>query len=446
MGSRLCLLAVFIFAIAAPARSEPAAAGRAGDAWLIDLTGPIGPASAAYVEDSLAAAQSAGAGLMILRLDTPGGLDTSMRAIVKAITASLLPVIGYVAPTGARAASAGTYILMACPVAAMAPGTNLGAATPIQIGGLSERGTPENHESGPAAQGVHETKLINDAAAYLRSLAALHGRNAEWAERAVREGSSLTAEEALSLGVIDLIAANPKELLAALDGRRIRIHQQEFLLATQEMHLIAHTPSWHIRLLGVLSDPSIAYILLLIGIYGLIYEFANPGAILPGTLGALSLLVALYAFQLLPVNYAGLALLGLGILLMIAEVFSPSLGGLGIGGVAAFIIGSLILIDSEEMAIPLALILGATAAGAALILIVVRLAVKAQRRPAASGSEQLIGALGTAVTALNPEGNVRVQGELWSARAEIPVPAGSAIRVRERSGLTLVVEPVQSSR
>ncbi|QIK38337.1 nodulation protein NfeD [Caldichromatium japonicum] len=416
---------------------------QGAEAWLIELAGPIGPASAAYVDETLEAAQDKGVGLLILRLDTPGGLDISMRAIVKSITASPIPVACYVAPTGARAASAGTYILMSCPVAAMAPGTNLGAATPIQIGGLPAPSHLQEGEAKPEAKTAHETKLINDAAAYLGALARLHGRNADWAERAVREGASLGAEEALALGVIDLIAADPQELLAALDGRGLRIQQEERLLATKDLHLSERPPNWHIRMLAIISDPSIAYILMLIGIYGLIYEFANPGAVLPGTLGALSLLLALYAFQLLPVNYVGLALIGLGVLLMIAEVLSPSLGGLGMGGVAAFIIGSLILIDSEVMSVPLALILGAALTSTGLILIVVRLALKAQVQPVVSGSEQLIGAVGTALTDLALEGSVRVEGEVWSARAECAIPAGAPVRVKGRSGLTLIIEPVQ---
>jgi membrane-bound serine protease (ClpP class) len=440
--------------------SVPAAIDEAGpsarEAWVIELTGAIGPAGAAYVEDSIAAAQRDGAELLILRMDTPGGLDTAMRAIIQSITAGTIPVVGYVAPTGARAASAGTYILYACPVAAMAPGTNLGAATPVQIGGVPtsdpdpeppKATAPEsNGETAPPAGGdAAKRKVVNDAAAYLRALAALHGRNADWAERAVREGASLSAEEALEMGVIDLIAPNLERLLEAIDGRRVRVQHGERRLDTQGLTLVEHPPNWSTRLLAIISDPSLAYILLLVGIYGLIYEFANPGAVLPGTVGAVSLLLALYAFQLLPVNYAGLALIGLGLLLMIAEVLSPSFGGLGLGGIAAFVIGSLILIDTEApgFGISLPLILSFALASALVLFLIVGLALKARRHPVVSGREELVGALGEAVAGFPGDGSVHLFGEVWSARSEGPIPAGTRIRVKARDGLTLLVEPAE---
>jgi len=425
-------------------------------AWVIELTGAIGPASATYVEDAIAAAQSEGVELLILRLDTPGGLDAAMRSIVKSITASAVPIVGYVAPTGARAASAGTYILYACPIAAMAPGTNLGAATPVQIGGVptsdpvpppDQAPASSQDETLPAGGDAAGRKAINDAAAYLRGLATLHGRNADWAEQAVRAGASLAAEEALGIGVIDLIAPTLEGLLQAIDGRRVRLQHGERRLDTRDLELVPHPPRWSVRLLAILSDPSVAYILLLVGIYGLIYEFANPGAVLPGTLGALSLLLALYAFQLLPVNYAGLALIGLGLLLMVTEVLSPSFGGLGLGGIAAFILGSLILIDAEApgFEISLSLILGLAITSALVLSLIVGLALQAHRRPVVSGGPGLIGAVGEAVAGFPGSGRVRLQGEVWSARSEGPIPAGTQVRVKGREGLTLLVEPVQKA-
>ena len=437
------LLGAWLFALASPA-------GVAGTGTLITVDGAIGPATAAYVEDSLAEAAERGDAVLVLRMDTPGGLDSSMRTIVKAITASPVPVIGWVAPTGARAASAGTYILYACQVAAMAPGTNLGAATPVQLGGLPGT-SPEQSPGGedaetdePAPSGdAGNRKLVNDAAAYLRGLANLHGRNAEWAERAVREGVSLSAEEAVALGVIDLIAADLATLLAAVDGRSVRLGEGRATLATAGLEVVAREPNLKTRLLAILSNPNVAYILLLIGIYGLVYEFSNPGAVLPGTLGAMSLLLALYAFQLLPVNYAGLALIVLGLALMVGEAFTPSFGALGLGGAAAFVVGSLILIDTEApgFGISVPLILGFALASAGLLMFVVGMALRAWRRPVASGAEELIGARGEALSGFPGEGRVHLHGEVWSARCAAAVPAGSPVRVTARVGLTLLVEP-----
>ncbi len=430
-------------------------ARAAGEALVIDIEGTIGPATAAFVEESLEAAESQQAAVLVLRMDTPGGLDTSMRSIVKAISASRVPVIGYVAPTGARAASAGTYILYACQIAAMAPGTNLGAATPIQIGGLpgADPASPTQGGDGgddadgakPATDGdARNRKLVNDAAAYLRGLAALHGRNAEWAERAVREGASLSAEEALELGVIDLIAADLPALLAAVDGRSVRLGDGQVTLSTAGIPIIERQPDWQTRMLAIISDPNVAYILLLIGIYGLIYEFSNPGAVLPGTLGAMSLLLALYAFQLLPVNYAGLALMVLGLALMIGEAFTPSFGALGLGGTAAFVAGSLILIDTDVpgLGISLPLILGVAVTSALGLGFMATMALRAWRRPVASGAEELEGAQGEAVSGFPGGGRVHLHGEIWAARSPVPIQRGAPIRVVGREGLTLLVEPL----
>ena len=448
----------------------------AREALLIGVEGAIGPASAAFVEDAVSAAEEQGAGLLILRLDTPGGLDTSMRSIVKAITASRVAVVGYVAPTGARAASAGTYILYACSVAAMAPGTNLGAATPVQLGGLPspapkpttpaspddtsdaepaatpgespDRTQPAEREPPAEASGdAGSRKAIHDAAAYIRSLAELHGRNADWAERSVREGESLSAEEALELGVVDLIAPDLDALLEALDGRSVRVGEARVVLETAGMQVVAREPSWKTRLLAIISDPNLAYILLLVGIYGLVYEFSNPGAVLPGTVGAVSLLLALYAFQLLPINYAGAGLILLGLALMIAEAFVPSFGALGLGGAATFVMGSLILIDTEVpgFGISLPLILGFALSSALLLFFVIGMALKAYRRPVTSGAEELVGAIGEAVSGFPGAGSVHLHGETWSARSERGIAPGARVRVVGRDGLTLLVEPVSDA-
>lgn len=424
---------------------------------VISVDGAIGPATAAYVEEAISDAEARGAELLVIKMDTPGGLDTSMRAIVKAINASLAPVVGFVAPSGARAASAGTYILYACHVAAMAPGTNLGAATPVQIGGLSGGATPEiskrnkpsggeEEETPPESGDAMKHKLVNDAVAYIRSLAQMRGRNVEWAEKAVRGAASLPAEEALQLGVVDLLARNLDELLRKLNGRVVKISGGEVTLDTTDVTRVELAPDWHTRLLSIISNPNIAYILMLVGIYGLIYELSNPGAVLPGIAGAVSLVLALYAFHLLPVNYAGVALIFLGLALMVTEAFVPSLGAWGIGGLIAFVVGSLVLIDTNApgfgLSIPLVLALAVISA--VLLVFVVGMAVRARRRPVVSGAEQLLAATGYAQAAFQGEGRVRLHGEIWTARSRVPVAAGQAVRVTGRNGLVLSVEPLDN--
>jgi len=425
------------------------------EAIVIDINGAIGPATSAYVENAIDEAEERGARLLILRMDTPGGLDTSMRSIVKAITSSYVPVIGYVAPSGARAASAGTYILYACHVAAMAPGTNLGAATPVELGGLptttpeksdskneSDDGTPK--KTAPKATGdAKKDKLINDAVAYIRSLAQMRGRNAEWAEKAVREAASLPSEEAVQLGVVDVLAQDIDSLLRLIDGRAVKTAGGEQVLDTAGLTLVELTPDWHSRLLSVISNPNVAYILMLVGIYGLIYEFSNPGAVLPGTVGAVSLVLALYAFQLLPINYAGVALMVLGLGLMVAEAFTPTFGALGLGGVAAFVMGSLILVDTEApgFGLSIPLVLTFAVISALLLFFIIGLALKSYRRPVVSGSEELLGAIGQAVSGFPGPGSVHLHGEVWTARSEVPIAPGSPIEVTGRDGLTLLVVP-----
>ena len=432
-----------------------ASASVAGEAIIVELTGAIGPATSDYVSKSIHEAESRAAAVVVLRMDTPGGLDTSMREIIKSITASSVPVVGYVAPAGSRAASAGTYILYACHIAAMAPGTNLGAATPVAFGGLPD-GTPEtpmpagedadedaDAQQPPRTGDAKRNKIVNDAVAYLRSLAQLRGRDAEWAEKAVREAASLPAEEALAAGVIDLIAPNLDRLLEQIDGRLVGMPVGKLTLQTADLVKVELTPDWHSRLLSIISNPNVAYILLLVGIYGLVYEFSNPGVVLPGTVGAVCLVLALYSLHLLPINYAGAALMLLGIALMVSEAFVPSFGALGLGGVAAFVVGSLILVDTDVpgFGLSIPLILGFAVVSALLLFTIIGMAVQSRRRPVVSGAEELIGAVGIAVSGFPGDGRVRVHGEIWSARSGVEIAAGEGVHVIDRDGLILLVAP-----
>jgi membrane-bound serine protease (ClpP class) len=428
---------------------------------LIPGTGAIGPATSDFFVRQLAAAQESGARLVVLRIDTPGGLETAMRDMIQAILGADVPVIAFVAPSGARAASAGTYLMYASHVAAMAPATNLGAATPVQIGGPPSDDSPapaprprertpdepagEEDAPAPLPGSAMERKAVNDSVAYIRGLAELRGRNADWGERAVREGASLPAQEALAADVIDLVATDLPELLRAIDGRVVKLQSREVTLRTAGIVLREVQPDWRTELLQLVTNPNVAYLLMLIGIYGLLLEGYNPGSVLPGVVGAISLLLALFAFQVLSVNYAGLALIALGVLLIVAESFVPSFGTLGLGGIVAFVIGSVMLLDNDVPGFGIAwqLIAGMGLAGSLLLLGIVSFAMRARRRPVVSGHEGMLREHAEAVDAFDRQGLVRVHGVLWNAVTPTPVQAGQRLRIVRVDGLTLQVEPAR---
>jgi membrane-bound serine protease (ClpP class) len=435
-----CLLLLF---------ATSAAIGATAPAVVIlDVDGPIGPASADYAARGITRAAAEGAQLVVIRMDTPGGLDTSMRAIIKAILASPVPVATYVAPSGARAASAGTFILYASHIAAMAPGTNLGAASPVAIGGPPaepDRRAPSGKkgEETPPTGDTMERKSMNDAAAYIRSLAQMRGRNADWAERAVREAVSLPASEAKKIGVIEYVATDVSDLLKQVDGKRFTIGSGTRTLQTANAPQTEYAPDWRTRLLSVIANPSVALVLMMIGIYGLFFEFSNPGFVAPGVIGAISLLLALYALQLLPINYAGLALIVLGLALMVAEVFVPSFGSLGIGGVIALAIGAVILVDTDVpgYGIPWTLIAGIVVSTALFVATVGGFALKSQRRPVVSGREELVGSIGEVVKVDEHEAWAHVHGELWKIASKARLAPGERVRVVSVDGLALNVVP-----
>lgn len=432
-----------------------AAAAAPAPVYTMHIDGAIGPATVEQVDRTLAQAATAGAQLVVLQMDTPGGLDHAMRDIVKRILASPVPVACFVAPQGARAASAGTYILYASHIAAMAPATNLGAATPVAIGlpGFGDGAPPPSPapaSGATASDGGHDAmtaKRINDATAYIRSLAQLRGRNGDWAERAVRAAVSLPAREALAQGVIDLVAADLPELLRRLDGREVALGDAaagKVTLATAQAAVVELEPDWRGRLLAVISDPSLALLLMMIGIYGLLFEFLNPGFVAPGVVGGLCLLLAMWGLQMLPLNYAGLALLLLGVALFVAEAFVPSFGALGLGGVAAFAFGALLLFDRSVpgFAVPLAVIGALSLASAGIVIGVATMAVKARQRPQRHGAARLVGANGEVLEFNDGRGWAQVEGERWQVRAAVPLVPGQRVRVVRVDGFTLEVSPV----
>ena len=421
-----------------------AAEGPAKRAVVLDVNGIIGPAMADYIVREIRTVAPSDTGLVVLRMNTPGGLDTSMRQIISAILASPVPVATYVAPSGARAASAGTYIAYASAIAAMAPGTNIGAATPVQLGGsLLPGGSDQNSKTKSGTTADTETrKIINDAIAYIRGLATLNNRNADWAADAVRSAVSVPASEALSLHVIDAVATDVPDLLRQIDGKTVTVNGKPERLATAGLSIVDVPQDWRTELLGLITNPDVAFILMLIGIYGLILEFFNPGAVAPGLVGTISLLVALYALAFIPINYAGVALVIVGIGLMLAEIHIGAFGTLGVGGIVAFVIGALLMFPARGTGFTLSwgVVIGAALGSAALILLALATLLRSRKRPVVTGGEALIGAEGEAVSWDGDEGRVRVQGEIWRARARAPLAAGKRIKVLKRDGLILCVE------
>jgi membrane-bound serine protease (ClpP class) len=416
---------------------------------VVTLDGAITPAAADYTVRAIRKAAESDAMLVVLKLDTPGGLDTSMRSIIKAILSSKVPVATFVAPDGARAASAGTYILYASHIAAMAPATNLGAATPVAIGAeesapaARDKAAKGKDKAQPSNRESMRSKQINDAAAYIRSLAQMRGRNGDWAEKAVREAVSLSAAEARKLKVIDLVARDVPDLLKQVDGRKVSVQGTERTLKTADATTLEVEPDWRTRLLMVVANPSVAVILMMIGIYGLLFEFMNPGFVLPGVLGGICLLIALYAFQLLPINYAGIALMLLGIGFIVGEAFMPSFGALGIGGIAALAIGMFVLVDPDTAPgfdIPLTFIASFVTLMSVAVFATAWLAVKARRRPVVTGREDLLGAEAIVLGDFEGEGWARVRGETWRVKSAVPLKSGERARVVGMNGLTLTIE------
>lgn len=465
--SLLLLLSAFHTPLPAETKSSNEVDQAATPAVLLKVDGPIGPAVDDYLGRAFEDAENIEAPVIIIRMNTPGGLNTSMRAIIGKILDSPIPVAVYIAPEGARGASAGTYILYAAHVGAMAPATSVGAATPVKMGGgpgsdktQAEPNSGENSDSEDKAEAGDDgdsvgssseamrRKVVNDAVSYLRGLAELRGRNADWAEEAVRQGVTLTSGEALEKNVIDYKAADVDTLLASMDGRTVQVNDQDWVLETEGRNIERIEPDWRTKVLSVITNPNVAYILMLLGIYGIILEFSNPGSLVPGISGVICLLLALFALHLLPVNYAGAALILLGILLMLAEAFAPSFGALGIGGIIAFLLGSILLIDTDAPGFELNIfvVIGVTIASAFVFIVVFALALKAWRRPVVSGREGIVGAEAAALEDFSGEGRVRLKGESWKAFTSASLRQGDWVKVIQIDGLTVSVEPLPNKK
>jgi len=441
---RTVLFAAFILAI------STVAARADTNVVVLNIKGAIGVATADYVLSGIEYAETSNADLIIIEMDTPGGLMAPMRDIVQAILGCSVPVATYVTPAGARADSAGTYILLASHIAAMTPTTHLGAATPVALGGgdaiPEDSGNGESDddaEEAPLSGPAMERKVLNDAIAYIRSLAERFGRNADWAEKAVREAATLTAREALEQNVVDFVAEDRTELLGMLDGVEVKVNSDVVTLVTSNIVVEEYEANWRIKILSAIANPETVLLLGVIGLYGLMYEGWNPGAIVPGVVGVICLLLAAYALQVLPVNYAGLALIIVGLALMTAEAFAPSFGALGLGGIAAFVFGAIMMFDSgiPGFGISITFVVATAATFALLLIWLISYLLKLRKRGAVSGKDSIIGGIGTAMQSFSGTGKVWLEGEAWTAESNVAIEKNQQVIVRALDGLNLKVEP-----